>query len=131
MFVDRSVPQITEQWAGMAVVHDMLAIAGGRIQRCVDARIFATGTDAMTAMHLVWGALTGPAVLGSGCRLAPGESPDALARDVLELVISGLKTGSVTTFVPCAPHPQTSLDSSEAGPASRDVAIDGVRTHDA
>ena len=35
-------------------------------------------------MHLLWGALTGPAVIGSGCRLAPGEDPDALARDVLE-----------------------------------------------
>jgi AcrR family transcriptional regulator len=131
MFVDRSVPQITEQWAGMAVVHDMLAITAGRIQRCIDAGIFATGTDAMIAMHLVWGALTGPAVLGSGCRLAPGESPDALARDVLELVIAGLKAGSVTTFVPCAPHLQTPLDSSAAGPASGDVTIDGVRTHDA
>ena len=43
-------------------------------------------------MHLVWGALTGPAVIGSGCRLAPGEDPDALARDVLELVIAGLKS---------------------------------------
>ena len=41
MFVDRTVPQITEQWAGMAVVHDMLAIAARRIQRCVDAGIFA------------------------------------------------------------------------------------------
>jgi hypothetical protein len=56
----------------------------------------------MVAMHLVWGALTGPSVIGSGCRLAPGEDPDALARDVLELVIAGLKTGSRTTFIPCA-----------------------------
>ena len=52
---------------------------------------FAPGTNAEVAMHLVWGALTGPAVIGSGCRLAPGEDPDALARDVLELVIAGLR----------------------------------------
>jgi AcrR family transcriptional regulator len=104
MFVDRSVPQITEQWPGMAVVHDMLAIAARRIQRCIDAGVFAPGTDAMVAMHLVWGAVTGPAVIGSGCRLAPGEDADALARDVLELVIAGLKAGSPTTFVPCSLH---------------------------
>jgi AcrR family transcriptional regulator len=104
MFVDRSVPQITEQWAGMALVHDMLLIAAKRIRRCIDAGIFAPGTDAMVAMHLVWGALTGPCVIGSGCRLAPGENPDALARDVLELVISGLKTGSRTSFIPCSTH---------------------------
>ncbi len=55
MFVDRSVPQITDQWPGMAVVHDMLAVAAERIQRCVDAGIFAPGTDAVVALHLVWG----------------------------------------------------------------------------
>jgi AcrR family transcriptional regulator len=105
MFVDRSVPQITEQWAGMVLVHEMLAIAASRIQACVEAGIFAPGTDAMVAMHLVWGALTGPCVIGNGCRLAPGEDPDALARDVLELVIAGLTAGSPTSFVPCSPHP--------------------------
>lgn len=105
MFVDRSVPQITEQWAGLAFVHQMLAFGAGQIQRCIDTGIFPRGTDAEVSMHLIWGALTGPAVIGSGCRLAPGEDPDALARDVLELVIAGLKTGAATTFVPCTPHP--------------------------
>jgi AcrR family transcriptional regulator len=103
MFVDRSVPQITEQWTGLAFVHQMLEFAASRIQRCIDAGIFPPGTQADVAMHLIWGALTGPAVIGSGCRLAPGEDPDALARDVLELVIAGLKVGSPTTFKPCTP----------------------------
>jgi AcrR family transcriptional regulator len=124
MFVDRSVPQITEQWSGLAFVHEVLALAQARIQRCIDAGIFPQHTDAEVAMHLLWGALTGPAVIGSGCRLAPGEDPDALARDVLELVIAGLKSGTApTTFVPCTPHPDANsfLDSS---------IPDGVRTHD-
>jgi len=103
MFVDRSVPQITEHWTGLAFVHQMLEFAASRIQRCIDNSIFAAETDAGVAMHLMWGALTGPAVIGSGCRLAPGEDPDALARDVLELVIAGLKAGSATTFKPCSP----------------------------
>jgi AcrR family transcriptional regulator len=103
MFVDRSVPQITEQWTGLAFVHQMLEFAASRIQRCIDAGIFPVETQADVAMHLIWGALTGPAVIGSGCRLAPGEDPDALARDVLELVIAGLKAGSPTTFTPCTP----------------------------
>ena len=103
MFVDRSVPQITEQWTGLAFVHQMLEFASSRIQRCIDTGIFASGTHADVAMHLIWGALTGPAVIGSGCRLAPGEDADALARDVLELVIAGLKAGSATTFTPCTP----------------------------
>jgi AcrR family transcriptional regulator len=123
MFVDRSVPQITEKWAGLAFVHQMIAFAAGRIQRCIDTGIFPPGTDAEVAMHLIWGALTGPAVIGIGCRLAPDEDPDALARDVLELVIAGLKAGLATTFVPCIPPPVThSLDAA--------VAPVGVRTHD-
>jgi AcrR family transcriptional regulator len=103
MFVDRSVPQITEQWTGLAFVHQMVAFAAQRIQRCIETGIFPAGTNAEVAMHVLWGALTGPAVIGSGCRLAPGEDPDALARDVLELMIAGLKAGSATTFRPCTP----------------------------
>jgi AcrR family transcriptional regulator len=123
MFVDRSVPQITEQWAGLAFMHQMIAFASGRIQRCIDAGIFPPTTDAEVAMHLLWGALTGPAVIGSGCRLAPGEDPDALARDVLELAIAGLKTRAVTTFVPCMPDPVEHSLGDAVAPA-------GVRIHE-
>ena len=105
MFVDRSVPQITEQWTGLPFVHQMLAFAAARIQRCVDAGVMHQDTNAEVAMHLMWGALTGPAVIGSGCRLAPGEDPDALARDILEVVIAGLQAGTATTFHPCTPTP--------------------------
>ena len=124
MFVDRSVPQITEQWSGLAFVHEVLALAESRIQRCIDAGIFPPHTNAAIAMHLLWGALTGPAVIGSGCRLAPGEDPDALARDVLELAIAGLTSGTApTTFVPCTPHPDTCTFVDASTP-------DGVGNHD-
>ena len=122
MFVDRTVPQITEQWSGLAFVHEILAHAAARIQRCIDANIFPKHTNAEVAMHLLWGALTGPAVIGSGCRLAPGEDPDALARDVLELVLAGLRSGTAaTTFVPCSPH-------SDA--FGHPLPSDGARIHD-
>ena len=129
MFVDRSVPQITEQWTGLAFVHQMLEFAASRIQRCIDAGIFHPSTDAEVAMHLVWGALTGPAVIGSGCRLAPGEDPDALARDVLELALAGLKAGSVTTFIPCTPPVPDALAADK--PRAQGDVPDGVRSHDA
>jgi AcrR family transcriptional regulator len=123
MFVDRSVPQITERWTGLAFVHQMLAFAAERLQRCIDAGVFHPDTDAEVAMHLIWGALTGPAVIGSGCRLAPGEDPDALARDVLELTLAGLRAGSATTFTPCTP-PLPADTPVESGSAV------GVRSHD-
>jgi AcrR family transcriptional regulator len=124
MFVDRSVPQITEQWTGLAFVHQMVAFAAGRIQCCIDAGIFPPETNAEVAMHLMWGALTGPAVIGSGCRLAPGEDPDALARDVVELVIAGLKAGAATTFKPCTPPPHF------ADTPSFESFADGARSHE-
>jgi hypothetical protein len=102
----------------------MLAFASERIQRCVDAGVFAPTTNAEVTMHLIWGALTGPAVIGSGCRLSPGEDPDALARDVLELMIAGLRSGTAaTTFVPCMPL-------SDATPFIEALASDGARPHD-
>lgn len=132
MFVDRSVPRITEQWAGFAFVHQMVAFAAGRIQRCIDAGVFPTGTNPEIAMHLIWGALTGPSVIGSGCRLAPGEDADALARDVLELVLSGLRAGSPMTFVPCSPPAEVQVmpASPDRAPAALPPHVDGVRAHD-
>jgi hypothetical protein len=38
-------------------------------------------------------------------RLAPGESADRLANDVLDVTIAGLRAGSPITFVPAAHYP--------------------------
>lgn len=116
MFVDCSVPQITEQWSGLALVHEMLADVQSRIQRCIHAGIFPSHLDAGAVMHVIWGALTGPAVISCGCRLAPGEDPDALARDVLATAIAGIKAGPTLRFVPCPPHfPLHAGDEAPAG----------------
>jgi AcrR family transcriptional regulator len=104
MFVDRSVPRITEQWTVLAFVHEILAHASSLIERCTDAGLFPPDTNPGVVIHVLWAALTGPAVIGSGCRLAPGEDPDALARDVLETALAGVRSGVATTFVPCQ-HP--------------------------
>jgi AcrR family transcriptional regulator len=130
MFTDRSVPQITEQWSGFAFVRQMLVFAAARIQRCIDAGVFPATTNAEIAMHLIWGALTGPAVLGSACRLAPGEDPDALARDVLELVIAGLKAGPAMTFVPCIAPPMVTSEAKQPSSTSSEQLPEGARTHD-
>jgi AcrR family transcriptional regulator len=105
MFVDRSVPQITEQWAGLAFVHQMLAHVEALIQRCIDRGEFPAHHNASVVMHVVWGALTGPSALGGSCRLAPGEDPDLLARDVLNAIIAGVRAGVRFGFIPCTPHP--------------------------
>lgn len=104
MFVDRSVPQITEGWIGMAFVHEMIAHTERRIQRCIDEGALPPHQVARVVMHVIWGALTGPCVIGSGCRLAPGEDADALARDVLAAAIAGVQAGVGLSFTPCTPR---------------------------
>ncbi len=121
MFVDRAVPAITEQWQGFGQLQQMLEKVAARIQRLVDAGRFPASLDPHVALHVLWAALTGPAVLGCTCRLAPDEDPDALARDVLETTIAGLAAGTRLTFVPC--HPPARVEA--AAPVSP-----GVRAHE-
>ena len=100
MFVDRSVPAITEQWQGFDILQQMMARVAGRIQRSIDAGRFPATLRPEVALHVLWAALTGPAVLGCTCRLAPGEDCDALARDVLDTTLAGLAAGTPLSFVP-------------------------------
>jgi AcrR family transcriptional regulator len=101
MFVDRSVPRITQQWEGFEFLQQMLANAVSAIQKAIDAGAFPKTVNPNVAMHMLWAALIGPAVVGIRHRLASGEDYDALARDVLNATIAGLQAGVNTTFVSC------------------------------
>ncbi len=101
MFVDRSVPRITQEWEGFAFLQQMLANAVKAIQLAIDAGAFPATLSPNAAMHMLWAGLIGPAVLGIRHRLASGEDYDALARDVLNATIAGLRSGVNTTFVSC------------------------------
>jgi AcrR family transcriptional regulator len=98
MFVDRSVPKITEGWEGFEILRSLMADASSWLQRAIDAGQLPRTVNPDAAMHVLWGALMGPSVLALCHRLSPGEGRDLLARDVLEAVITGLQAGSATTF---------------------------------
>ncbi len=101
MFVDRSVPRITQQWEGFEFLQQLLAGAVAAIQKAIDAGAFPATLNPDAAMHMLWAGLLGPAMLGIRHRLASGEDYDALARDVLNATIAGLQSGIATTFVSC------------------------------
>jgi AcrR family transcriptional regulator len=101
MFVDRSVPRITQQWEGFEFLQQMLTNAVGAIQTAIDAGAFPKTLNPNAAMHMLWAALIGPAVIGIRHRLASGEDYDALGRDVLNATIAGLQAGVQTSFVSC------------------------------
>jgi AcrR family transcriptional regulator len=101
MFVDRSVPRITQQWDGFELLQCMLSDAVALIQRAIDEGGFPATTNPNSAMHMLWASLIGPAVISIRHRLASGEDYDALARDVLNATIAGLQAGIATSFVSC------------------------------
>jgi AcrR family transcriptional regulator len=121
MFVDRSVPRITQQWEGFEFLQGMLNHAVDAIQKAIDAGAFPKTLSPNAAMHMLWASLIGPAVVGIRHRLASGEDYDALARDVLNATIAGLQAGVVTTFVSCK--------CPEEGIAGAHVPA-GVRSHE-
>jgi AcrR family transcriptional regulator len=101
MFVDRSVPRITQEWEGFEFLQELLANAVMAVQKAIDAGAFPATLNPNAAMHMLWASLIGPAVVGIRHRLASGEDYDALARDVLNATIAGLQSGVATTFVSC------------------------------
>ena len=101
MFVDRSVPRVSQQWQGFEFLQQMLDNAVGCIQHAIDAGAFPAALNPHVAMHVLWAALIGPAVVGIRHRLNNGEDYDALARDVLATAIAGLQAGLKNEFVPC------------------------------
>jgi AcrR family transcriptional regulator len=98
MFVDRSVPRISEDWERFGFVQDMMRRAADGIRACMDAGYFPKTLDADAAFHVLWAAVHGPATIQLCNRLGPGEEPDALARDTLETAIAGLRAGTPITF---------------------------------
>jgi len=102
MFLDRTVPRIGQDWQGFAYVGQMIGDICQIAQRAIDAGQLPATTNPLVAFHLLWMAVHGPATVGLCERTAPGEDPELLARDVLEIVLAGLRAGMSTSFLPCA-----------------------------
>ena len=112
MFVDRSVPRITQQWERFAFVGAMKARLSAAAQQSVDRGELPPGTNPDAVFRILSAAVIGAAVLQLCGRLAPGEDPDALARDTLEATLAGLRSGSAITFHPASPSSSCHVPSS-------------------
>ena len=99
MFVDRSVPRISQTGERFAFVSSMKERLTGLIQQAVDAGQLAAGHrpahGVPHSQHRDDGRRGRPALCN---RLAPGEDADALARDTLEAALTGLRAGIPLTF---------------------------------
>jgi len=95
MFVDRNVPRITREYERFAFTRNLKIQAAQQIQSCIDARLFPATVRPMAALRVLTMGLLGVAVMHLGDRLSPLENADDLARDVLDVLIAGLQSGTV------------------------------------
>ena len=99
MFVDRSVPRITNLRERFSFLSSMKERITGLIREAVDAGQLPQGTEPHTVFRILSTAMMGAAVVQLSCnRFAPGEDPEALARDTLEAALAGLRAGIPLSF---------------------------------
>jgi AcrR family transcriptional regulator len=98
MFLDRSVPRISQNWQRFGFVREMKLQMAAHIQTVIDAGLFPPGTNADAVFRILMASIHGVAVMRLCERLGPDENADALARDTLEAALTGLRAGIPHTF---------------------------------
>lgn len=123
MFIDRTVPRITHELANdrFAFAREIKTRLVGHIQRAIDAGALPASVQPIVAFRILTMALLGVAVMWMSDRLAPGENADALARDVLEVMLAGLRSG-VTLQAPTFYCPLDPADADAGVPAAEPPA---------
>jgi AcrR family transcriptional regulator len=91
MFVDRSVPRISREYERFAIARQMKQSLLAHVEAAVAAGALPASIPPDVMFRILSSALIGIAVLCLSDRLAPGENPDALARDVLDVTLAGLQ----------------------------------------
>ena len=98
MFLDRSVPRISQNWERFSFVATTKGYVAQLIQRAIDAGHLPQTIDPKAAVRILSAAVLGASVMQLCNRLGPGEDPDALARDTLEAALTGLRSGFPLSF---------------------------------
>ena len=97
MFVDRSVPRISKDWERFGFIHEMRARVNAVIQQAIDAGVFPAASRPDALFRILMTGILGASVVRLCDRLSPGEDGDAIARDILEATLTGLRAGSPVT----------------------------------
>ncbi|MBA2301088.1 MAG: TetR/AcrR family transcriptional regulator [Acidobacteria bacterium] len=100
MFMDRSVPKISQDWERFGFVREMRKQLTERIQDAIDRNDFPAGSNPEVIFRVLMVAIQGAAMMRLCDRMAPGEDPDALARVTLEAALTGLRTGFSHSYRP-------------------------------
>jgi AcrR family transcriptional regulator len=102
IFVDSAAPRISRDWERFSFVRDLKHNIEHQIQRCMDEGLFRAAGSAASIFRVLSTAMYGAAVFRLSHRLAPGEDADALAEDLLDATLAGLKSGIDVRFEACS-----------------------------
>ena len=124
MFLDRSVPSLSQDFDRFEFFRAVTARAEADIRACSERGLFKRDLDAPAALHVMWVAMLGAASVGLAKRLGPGEDPDALAHDVLETTFAGFAAGGATTTFKATECPFSTATDGEACVPAKDSTHD-------
>jgi len=93
MFVERSVPRISREYERFAFARESKQHIIEELRACIDAGDLPRTVDPHIAMRALMVGVLGVALLNLSERMLPGENPDLLAADVLNLTLAGLRSG--------------------------------------
>jgi len=125
MFVDRAVPRISREWERFEYMRRGRDQTAEVLERCIESGIFPRATSPDAAFHILAAAIHGVAVIRLSDRFIPRSAADALAHDVLEAAITGLRHGSATTFDAriCFHTTRPGQSDGDGAPASAEAAV--------
>jgi len=119
MFLDRTVPRISEHWDRFAFIRETRGRVIERLRECAARGLLPPDLNAEAAFSALTAAIHGVAVMQVCDRPALGRGADALARDVLETTIAGLRAGAALTYEGRHPGGVPSLSSSSSSSSDR------------
>ena len=116
MFIDRSVPSLSQDFQRFEFFQETTARAEADVRACIERGHFSAALNPAAALHVLWVGMLGGAAIGLAQRLAPGEDPDSLAHDLLNTLLAGFTTNLRTTFVAseCPFHSQDVVSAKSA-----------------
>lgn len=106
MLFDRSVPRISKHREEFTLLIEMRQRMAENVRECIDAGELPADLDPFSALRLLLTAIHGAAAARLYNRLGPSERGEALAHDLIELTLSGIRAGTPLTFraVPAECH---------------------------
>jgi len=120
MFLDRTVPRISHQYERFAFVRDSRQRLVDRLRQAVETGALPADLEPEAAFNVLVASVHGVAVMRVCDRPPLGDGADVLVRDVVEVVLAGLRAGTRVRYARV--HPVTEDVTAKPPPAPPRVA---------